>query len=66
MVVSNKLDEMFNKLNSQYAEDVEHRLSVLSSMLEPVLIIIVGGLVGFILISMYLPLFSISTGIYGM
>ena len=63
---ANKLDEIFSKMNNQYAEDVEYRLSVLSNMLEPVLIIFVGGIVGFILISMYLPLFSLSTGIYGM
>lgn len=63
---ANKLDEIFIKMNRQYAEDVEHKLAVLSSLLEPVLIIFVGGIVGFILISMYMPLFSISTGIYGL
>ncbi|HAM99272.1 MAG TPA: type II secretion system F family protein [Marinilabiliales bacterium] len=56
----NQLDHIFEKLQQQYAADVEHRVSVLSSLLEPLLIIVVGLLVGIILIAMYLPLFQIS------
>lgn len=56
----NQLDGIFEKLQQQYAADVEHRVSVLSSLLEPFLIITVGLLVGVILIAMYLPLFQIS------
>lgn len=60
----NQLDLIFSKLNSQYSEDLEHRIGMLSSLLEPVMIVIVGGLVSVILISMYLPLFQLSTSIY--
>ncbi|MFA6404262.1 MAG: type II secretion system F family protein [Salinivirgaceae bacterium] len=56
----NQLDRIFEKLQQQYAADVEHRVSVMSSLLEPILIIGVGLLVGIILIAMYLPLFQIS------
>lgn len=60
----NQLEVIFSKLNSQYNEELEHRIGMLSSLLEPVMIIIVGGLVSVILISMYLPLFQLSSSIY--
>ncbi len=56
----NQLDQIFEKLQLQYAADVELRVSVLGSLMEPLLIIVVGLLVGVILIAMYLPLFQIS------
>lgn len=56
----NQLDRIFEKLQQQYAADVEHQVSIMSSLLEPILIIGVGLLVGIILIAMYLPLFQIS------
>jgi type IV pilus assembly protein PilC len=60
----NQLDTIFAKLNSQYSEELEHRIGMLSSLLEPVMIIVVGLLVAVILISMYLPLFQLSTTVY--
>lgn len=59
----NKLDVVFGQLSQQYSEDVKYRSQLLSSVLEPILIIFIGVLVGFILISMYLPLFELSTTI---
>lgn len=60
----NQLDQVFSRLNSQLSDDLEHRIGMLSSLLEPIMIVIVGGLVSVILISMYLPLFQLSTSIY--
>jgi type IV pilus assembly protein PilC len=60
----NQLDVIFSKLNNQYNEELEHQIGMLSSLLEPAMIIIVGGLVSVILISMYLPLFQLSSSIY--
>lgn len=59
----NQLEVIFSKLNNQYSEELEHQIGMLSSLLEPVMIIIVGGLVSVILISMYLPLFQLSSSI---
>jgi len=61
----NQLDKIFDKLNKHYSDELEHKISMLSSLLEPILIIFVGILVGIILVAMYLPLFSISTSVYG-
>jgi type IV pilus assembly protein PilC len=59
----NQLDTMFARLNKQYSEEVESSIGMLTTFLEPVLIIFVGVLVSVILVSMYLPMFQMSTNI---
>ena len=53
------LDEMLTKLANFYDDEVETSVSTLLSVLEPVLLLAVGGMVGLIVISMYLPIFSL-------
>jgi type IV pilus assembly protein PilC len=53
------LDEMLNKLAIFYDEEVDNAVSALLSVLEPVMMIFVGGIVGGLVISMYLPIFSL-------
>jgi type IV pilus assembly protein PilC len=53
------LDEMLTKLADFYDEEVEATVANLLAILEPILLIFVGGLVGTIVISMYLPIFSL-------
>ena len=53
------LDEMLGKLADFYDEEVEASVSALLSVLEPILLIFVGGLVGVIIVSMYLPIFTL-------
>lgn len=60
----NQLDTMFEKLDQQYAEELEHKLGVMSTLLEPIMIIFVGILVAVILIAMYLPMFQLGTTVY--
>lgn len=55
---SNKLDYFFAKIAEQYGEEVEYQTTSLSSMMEPLFIIVVGFLVGVIMIAMYLPMFQ--------
>ena len=57
---TNQLDYFFGKISEQYIEEVEYKTSTLSSMMEPLIIIFLGLVVGIILISMYLPLFQMS------
>ncbi|HEY2582444.1 MAG TPA: type II secretion system F family protein [Mucilaginibacter sp.] len=57
---TNQLDYFFGKISEQYIEEVEYKTSTLSSMMEPLIIIFLGLIVGVILISMYLPLFQMS------
>jgi len=53
------LDEMLTKLADFYDEEVEASVASLLSILEPILLIGVGGLIGTIVISMYLPIFQL-------
>jgi type IV pilus assembly protein PilC len=53
------LDEMLTKLADFYDDEVEAGVAALLSILEPVLLIMVGVIVGGIVVSMYLPLFSL-------
>lgn len=59
----NQLDLIFEKLENQYNDEVEYQSGLISSVLEPLLIVIIGVFVAVILLSMYLPLFSINTSV---
>ncbi len=53
------LDEMLSKLADFYDQEVDATVTTLLSVLEPVMMIIVGGLVGTIVVSLYLPIFNL-------
>jgi type IV pilus assembly protein PilC len=57
------LDEMLDRVAEFYEEQVEASVKALTSILEPIMIILIGGIVGFIVISMYLPLFEVYNSI---
>jgi type IV pilus assembly protein PilC len=54
-----QLEQMLNKIADFYEAEVDAKVKALTSLLEPVMIVFVGGIVGFIVISMYLPIFSL-------
>jgi len=56
---SGALDSMLAKVAEFYEDQVEASVKALTSILEPVMIIVIGSIVGFIVISMYLPLFEV-------
>ena len=58
-----KSRKISKKENHQFSDEVDYKLNNLNNLLEPILIIFVGMLVGVILISMYLPMFQLSTSI---
>jgi type IV pilus assembly protein PilC len=53
------LETMLSKIADFYEDEVAASLKALTSILEPLLIIVVGGIVGFIVISMYMPMFKV-------
>lgn len=57
----NKMEEIFKQLKEQFNNDIEYQTSIISSIMEPMLIVFIGLFVGMILVSMYLPIFKIST-----
>jgi type IV pilus assembly protein PilC len=60
---TNKLDYFFGKIAEQYVEEVEYKTSALTQVMEPLIIVFLGLVVGTILIAMYLPLFEMSNNI---
>ncbi|MDD5309751.1 MAG: type II secretion system F family protein [Deltaproteobacteria bacterium] len=54
------LDVMCNKIADFYEEEVDVAVAALTSMLEPLMMVVIGGLVGGMVIAMYLPIFSLA------
>ncbi len=54
-----QLQPMMSKVADFYEAEVDAKVKALTALIEPVMIVFVGGIVGFIVISMYLPMFSI-------
>lgn len=54
-----QLEDMLTKIADFYEAEVDAKVKALTSLVEPLLIVFIGGVVGFIVISMYLPIFSI-------
>lgn len=54
-----QLEHMLSKIADFYETEVDAKVKALTALLEPVMIVFVGGVVGFIVIAMYLPIFSL-------
>jgi len=54
------MDSMLAKLADFYDDEVDAGVAALTSLLEPVMMVFLGGTVGTILIAMYLPIFKIA------
>ncbi|MGB8222518.1 MAG: type II secretion system F family protein [Polyangiales bacterium] len=59
------LDTMLNKIADFYEDEVDVAVAALTSLLEPLMMVFIGGIVGVILIAMYLPIFSIAGKVSG-
>lgn len=58
----NAPEQIFLKLSKQYSDEIEHQQAVIGKVIEPFFIIVLGLIIGFILVAMYLPLFQLSNG----
>lgn len=57
------LDQMLNKIADFYEEETDVAVASLTSMLEPIMMVGIGGMVGVVLVAMYLPIFSLAGNI---
>ncbi|TDQ58142.1 protein transport protein HofC [Mesocricetibacter intestinalis] len=55
---SGELNIMLQHIAESYGQQLEHRIALLSQLLEPILMLIIGGLIGLIMLGMYLPIFN--------
>ncbi len=59
------LDKMLMKIADNYDEEVETLVAGLVSLLEPIMVVILGGIVGFIVVSLFLPLVTLINSVSG-
>ena len=57
------MDQMLNKIADFYDDEVDAAVAALTSLIEPVMMVVLGGVVGGFLVAMYLPIFSIAGSI---
>lgn len=57
------LDTMLNKVAEFYEQEVNNAVDTLSSLIEPMIMVIIGGMVGAMVIGMYLPIFKLAAAI---
>jgi len=55
-----ELEKMLNKVSDYYEEQINEALSSLTSMLEPLIIVFLGVIIGFIVLAMFLPIFKLT------
>jgi type IV pilus assembly protein PilC len=59
------MDTMLNKIADFYEEEVDIAVEALTSLLEPIMMVFIGGIVGGLLIAMYLPIFTVADTVHG-
>jgi type IV pilus assembly protein PilC len=59
------LDTMLNKIADFYEDETDVAVAALTSLIEPVLMVVVGSMVGVVLVAMYLPIFELAGNIKG-
>jgi type IV pilus assembly protein PilC len=62
--MSGRLDEMLNRVADFYEEEVDRTVATISTLIEPILLVILGGVIGGILVALYLPIFQLG-GVVG-
>lgn len=58
---SGTLDHMLDKVASHYETEVDNQVDTLTSLMEPLIMVVLGGIVGALVIAMYLPVFQLGS-----
>ena len=62
---SGKLAEVMNDISEYYQRELKNTIRAVTSMIEPLMIVLMGGVVGFIAMSIILPIFKMSSMVKG-
>jgi type IV pilus assembly protein PilC len=62
---SGSLDAMLAKVAEFYEEEVDNMVDALSSLIEPIIMVVLGVLIGGLVIAMYLPIFQLGAVVLG-
>lgn len=58
------LDEMLEKVAEFYEEEVDAAVEALTTMMEPIMLLLIGGMIGTIVIALYLPIFKLGQTVH--
>jgi len=58
---TNQNETIFRRLTEQYNQEIEYKSKMISSTIEPIIVLVLGAIVAVVLIAMYLPMFKLST-----
>ena len=59
------LEEMFTSIANYYQEEFDNAVETLSTAIEPIMIVLIGTLIGFLLLAMYMPIFNAGSVVGG-
>ena len=62
---SGSLDAMLSKVADYYEEEVDNAVEALSSLMEPIIMVVLGTLIGGLVVAMYLPIFKMGAAVGG-
>ena len=54
---------MFQSIANYYEEEFDSVVAALSSIIEPLMIVIIGGIIGLLMVALYMPIFSIGNAV---
>ena len=57
------MDQMLSKIADFYEDEVDAAVDALTSAIEPLLMVFLGGVIGFVLVAMYLPIFQMASSV---
>ena len=55
------LDKMLQKIAESYEDEVDTAVAAMKQLIEPTMIVVLGGLIGVLVVAMYLPIFQMGT-----
>ena len=58
---TNQNETIFKRITEQYNQEIEYKSKMISSTIEPIIVLVLGAVVAIVLIAMYLPMFKLST-----
>jgi type IV pilus assembly protein PilC len=59
------MEEMFQAISNYYEEEFDTVVKGLSTIIEPIMIVIIGAIIGALMVALYLPIFSMGQAIGG-
>jgi type IV pilus assembly protein PilC len=59
------LEEMLGEVSDYFEEEIDRKLQILTTAIEPAILIVTGLIIGTIIVTMYLPIFKIAGAVSG-